>query len=383
MIMNKIQMVDLKSQYLKIKDEVDAGIQQVIDNTSFINGPIVKQFADHLSEYMRGCHVIPCANGTDALQIALMALGLKPGDEVIVPAFTYVASAEVIGLLGLTPVMVDVDYQTFNVSVDNIKKGLSSKTKAIIPVHLFGQSCDMEPILAFAKEHDLYVIEDNAQAIGAEYTFSDGHKAKTGTMGTIGCTSFFPSKNLGCYGDGGALFTSDATLAERIKMIANHGQRVKYYHAVIGCNSRLDSIQAAVLDIKLKHLDEYCAARYEAASYYTAKLKEFDPEEQFFITPKEQENSTHVYHQYTLKIKNNRRDDLKAYLADQGIPSMIYYPLPLQEQEAFMPITRSGEDLNNAKVCAYSVLSLPIHTEMTHDMQDMVMDAIKSYFNVR
>lgn len=378
-----IQMVDLKGQYLKIKDEVDTGIQQVIDSTSFINGSIVKQFAGNLSKYMGGCHVIPCANGTDALQIALMALGLKPGDEVIVPAFTYVASAEVIGLLGLTPVMVDVDYQTFNVTVDNIKKGLSSKTKAIIPVHLFGQSCDMEPILAFAKEHDLYVIEDNAQAIGAEYTFSDGHKAKTGTMGTIGCTSFFPSKNLGCYGDGGALFTNDATLAERIKMIANHGQRVKYYHAVIGCNSRLDSIQAAVLDIKLKHLDEYCAARYEAASYYTAKLKEFDPEEQYFITPKEQENSTHVYHQYTLKIKNNRRDDLKAFLAEQGIPSMIYYPLPLQEQEAFMPITRSGEDLNNAKVCAYSVLSLPIHTEMTHDMQDMVMDAIKSYFNVR
>lgn len=379
----KIQMVDLRSQYLKIKDEVDAGIQQVIDSTTFINGPIVKQFAGNLSKYLGGCHVITCANGTDALQIALMALGLKPGDEVIVPAFTYVASAEVIGMLGLTPVMVDVDYDTFNVTVENIKRAMSPKTKAIIPVHLFGQSCDMEPILAFAKEHDLYVIEDNAQAIGAEYTFSDGHKAKTGTMGTIGCTSFFPSKNLGCYGDGGALFTSDATLAERIKMIANHGQRVKYYHAVIGCNSRLDSIQAAVLDIKLKHLDEYCAARYEAASYYTAKLKEFDPEEQFFNTPKEQENSTHVYHQYTLKIKNNRRDDLKAYLADQGIPSMIYYPLPLQEQEAFMPITRSGEDLNNAKVCAYSVLSLPIHTEMTHDMQDMVMDAIKSYFNVR
>lgn len=379
----KIQMVDLRSQYLKIKDEVDTGIQQVIDSTSFINGSIVKQFAGNLSKYMGGCHVIPCANGTDALQIALMALGLKPGDEVIVPAFTYVASAEVIGLLGLTPVMVDVDYQTFNVTVENIKKGLSSKTKAIIPVHLFGQSCDMEPILAFAKEHNLYVIEDNAQAIGAEYTFSDGHKAKTGTMGTIGCTSFFPSKNLGCYGDGGALFTSDATLAERIKMIANHGQRVKYYHAAIGCNSRLDSIQAAVLNVKLKHLDEYCAARYEAASYYTAKLREFDPEEQFFITPNEQKNSTHVYHQYTLKIKNNRRDDLKAYLAEQGIPSMIYYPLPLQEQEAFMPITRSGEDLNNAKVCAYSVLSLPIHTEMTHDMQDMVMDAIKSYFNVR
>lgn len=376
-----IQMVDLKGQYLKIKDEVDTGIQQVIDSTSFINGSIVKQFAGNLSKYMGGCHVIPCANGTDALQIALMALGLKPGDEVIVPAFTYVASAEVIGLLGLTPVMVDVDYQTFNVTVDNIKKGLSSKTKAIIPVHLFGQSCDMEPILAFAKEHDLYVVEDNAQAIGAEYTFSDGHKAKTGTMGTIGCTSFFPSKNLGCYGDGGALFTNDATLAERIRMIANHGQRVKYYHAVIGCNSRLDSIQAAVLDVKLKHLDEYCAARYEAASYYTAKLKEFDPEEQYFITPKEQENSTHVYHQYTLKIKNNRRDDLKAFLAEQGIPSMIYYPLPLQEQEAFKSITRAAEKLGNAHDCAYSVLSLPIHTEITDRIQDTIIDGIISFFN--
>ena len=239
---NKIQMVDLKGQYLKIKDEVDAGIHRVIDNTAFINGPIVKEFAQHLSEYQGGCHVITCANGTDALQIALMALELKPGDEVIVPAFTYVASAEVIGLLGLTPVMVDVDFDTFNVTVDNIKRALSPKTKAIIPVHLFGQSCDMEPVLALAREHDLYVIEDNAQAIGAEYTFSDGHKAKTGTMGTIGCTSFFPSKNLGCYGDGGAIFTNDDVLAERISMIANHGQRVKYYHAVLGCNSRLDSI---------------------------------------------------------------------------------------------------------------------------------------------
>ena len=376
----KIQMVDLKGQYLKIKDEVDAGIQNVIDNTAFINGPIVKEFAQHLSEYMGGCHVTTCANGTDALQIALMALELKPGDEVIVPAFTYVASAEVIGLLGLTPVMVDVDYNTFNVTVDNIKKALSPKTKAIIPVHLFGQSSDMEPILAFAKEHNLYVIEDNAQAIGAEYTFSDGHKAKTGTMGTIGCTSFFPSKNLGCYGDGGAIFTNDDKLAERIAMIANHGQRVKYYHAVIGCNSRLDSIQAAVLDVKLKHLDEYCAARYEAASYYTAKLKEFDSEEKFIITPKELKNSTHVYHQYTLKIKNNKRDELKAFLAEQGVPSMIYYPLPLQEQEAFMPITRAGEALDNAKACAYSVLSLPIHTEMTRDVQDLVLNAIRDYY---
>lgn len=376
----KIQMVDLKGQYLKIKDEVDAGIQNVIDNTAFINGPIVKQFAQHLSEYLGGCHVTTCANGTDALQIALMALELKPGDEVIVPAFTYVASAEVIGLLGLTPVMVDVDYDTFNVTVDNIKKALSPKTKAIIPVHLFGQSCDMEPILAFAKEHNLYVIEDNAQAIGAEYTFSDGRKAKTGTMGTIGCTSFFPSKNLGCYGDGGAIFTNDDKLAERIAMIANHGQRVKYYHAVIGCNSRLDSIQAAVLDVKLKHLDEYCNSRYLAAAYYTKQLKTFDPEEKFLITPKQLPNSTHVYHQYTLKIKNNKRDELKAYLNEQGIPSMIYYPLPLQEQEAFMPITRAGEALDNAKACAYSVLSLPIHTEMTCEMQIMVIDSILNYF---
>ena len=373
-------MVDLKGQYLKIKDEVDAGIQNVIDNTAFINGPIVKEFADHLSQYMGGCHVTTCANGTDALQIALMALELKPGAEVIVPAFTYVASAEVIGLLGLTPVMVDVDYETFNVTVENIKKALSPKTKAIIPVHLFGQSCDMEPILEFAKEHNLYVIEDNAQAIGSEYTFSDGHKAKTGTMGTIGCTSFFPSKNLGCYGDGGAIFTNNEKLAERIHMIANHGQRVKYHHAVIGCNSRLDSIQAAVLDVKLKHLDEYCTARYEAASYYTQQLKTFDPEEKYFITPKELEKSTHVYHQYTLKIKNDKRDALKAYLAEQGIPSMIYYPLPLQEQEAFKPITRAAEALDKSRACAYSVLSFPIHTEMTREVQDLVVNAIKSFF---
>ena len=376
----KIQMVDLKGQYLKIKNEVDAGIQNVIDNTAFINGPIVDDFANHLSEYMGGCHVTTCANGTDALQIALMALELKPGDEVIVPAFTYVASAEVIGLLGLTPVMVDVDYDTFNVTADNIKKAITPKTKAIIPVHLFGQSCDMEPILNLAEEHKLYVIEDNAQAIGAEYTFSDGHKAKTGTMGTIGCTSFFPSKNLGCYGDGGAIFTNDDKLAERIKMIANHGQRVKYYHAVIGCNSRLDSIQAAVLDVKLKHLDEYCTARYEAASYYTQQLNAFDPEEKFLIAPKELPASTHVYHQYTLKVKNGKRDNLKVFLAEQGVPSMIYYPLPLQEQEAFKSISRAGDNLDNSRECAYSVLSLPIHTEMTKEIQDTIINAIKKFY---
>ncbi len=376
----KIQMVDLKGQYMKIKPEVDAAIQNVIDNTAFINGPIVKEFAQNLSNYMGGCHVITCANGTDALQIALMALDLKPGDEVIVPAFTYVASAEVIGLLGLTPVMVDVDYETFNVTVDNIKKGLSDKTKAIIPVHLFGQSCDMEPILAFAKEHHLYVVEDNAQAIGAEYTFSDGHKEKTGTMGTIGCTSFFPSKNLGCYGDGGAIFCKDEVLAEKLRMIANHGQKVKYHHSVIGCNSRLDSIQAAILNVKLNHLDEYSKARYAAASYYTEKLKAFDPEEKYFITPKELKQSTHVYHQYTLKIKNGKRDALKQFLADAGIPSMIYYPLPLQEQEAFKPITRAAEDLAVSKDIAYSVLSLPIHTEMKKEIQDEVVEKISRFF---
>lgn len=373
-------MVDLKGQYLKIKPEVDAAIQNVIDNTAFINGPIVKEFAQNLSDYMGGAHVITCANGTDALQIALMALDLKPGDEVIVPAFTYVASAEVIGLLGLTPVMVDVDSETFNVTVDNIKKALSEKTKAIIPVHLFGQSCDMEPILAFAKEHNLYVIEDNAQAIGAEYTFSDGHKEKTGTMGTIGCTSFFPSKNLGCYGDGGAIFCKDDELAEKLRMIANHGQKVKYHHSVIGCNSRLDSIQAAILNVKLKHLDEYGKARYAAASYYTEKLKAFDPDEKFFITPKELEQSSHVYHQYTLKIKNNRRDELKAYLFEQGIPSMIYYPLPLQEQDAFKSITRKAESLESSKNCAYSVLSLPIHTEMNKEDQLMVIKTIQEFY---
>lgn len=377
---NKLQMVDLKGQYLKIKDEVDAGIQDVIDNTAFVNGPAVKEFAAALSEYMGGCHVITCANGTDALQIALMALDLKPGDEVIVPAFTYVASAEVIGLLGLTPVMVDVDYDTFNVTVDNVKKALSPKSKAIIPVHLFGQSCDMEPILEFAKEHNLYVIEDNAQAIGATYTFSDGRKAKTGTMGTIGCTSFFPSKNLGCYGDGGAIFCNDDALAEKLHMIANHGQKVKYHHSVIGCNSRLDTIQAAVLKVKLGHLDEYCAARYEAAAYYTAKLRELDTEQKYFITPKELEKSTHVYHQYTLKVLNEKRDDLKAFLAEKGIPSMIYYPLPLQEQEAFTGITRAAENLDNSKKCAYSVLSLPIHTEMTKEIQDEVISVIQAFF---
>lgn len=372
----KMQMVDLHGQYLKIKNEIDAGINQVIENSSFINGAQVKEFASELAQYIGCKHVITCGNGTDALQIALMALDLRPGDEVIVPAFTYVASAEVIGLLGLTPVMVDVDYNTFNVTLKNIEKALSPKTKAIIPVHLFGQSCDMAPIMEFANKHKLYVVEDNAQAIGARYTFPDGSVKFTGTIGHIGCTSFFPSKNLGCYGDGGAIFTDDDVLGERLKMIANHGQQVKYHHKVIGCNSRLDTIQAVVLNAKLPHLDEYCEARYAAAQYYTSALKGVDG----VIIPVEQPNSTHVYHQYTLKVLNGKRDVLKQYLADNGVPSMIYYPLPLQQQEAFRNITRAAESLDTAAELAASVLSLPIHTEISHEQQDMVIDAIKNFF---
>ena len=373
---NKIPMVDLHGQYLKIKPEIDAALQQVIDSTAFIGGPAVTSFCEHLSAYLGGSHAITCANGTDALQIALMALGLRPGDEVIVPAFTYVASAEVIGLLGLTPVLVDVDPATFNLTAEAAAQAITPRTRAIIPVHLFGQSCDMEPLLQLAKTHNLYVIEDNAQAIGATYRFSDGHTAKTGTMGTIGCTSFFPSKNLGCYGDGGAIFTNDPELATRIRMIANHGQRIKYHHDIIGCNSRLDSIQAAILDVKLRHLDEYNESRNDAAHYYTSCLKELAQ----VACPAELPASTHVYHQYTLKVENGLRDALKAHLASCGIPSMVYYPLPLQEQAAFRDIARIGGTLDHSTRCAENVLSLPIHTELTHSTQDIIIEAIFNFF---
>lgn len=374
--MMNIQMVDLRGQYDKIKEEVNAGIQEVLDSTAFINGSKVREFSGHLADYCGVKHVIPCGNGTDALQIALMALGLQPGDEVIVPAFTYVATAEVIGLLGLTPVMVDVDYASFNVTVDNIRNALSSKTRAIVPVHLFGQSCDMEPILSFAAEHGLFVVEDNAQAIGAEYTFADGTRKKTGTMGHIGCTSFFPSKNLGCYGDGGALMTDDEELAGRIRMIANHGQRVKYHHDVLGCNSRLDTIQAAVLDVKLRHLDEYGKARHEAARYYSARLRNIPG----IVVPEEMLYTTHVYHQYTLKVLNGKRDALKKYLEEAGIPAMIYYPLPLQKQEAFKSIARAAGTLDTAERLSCSVLSLPVHTELTPGQQDIVIERIKEFY---
>ena len=412
----KIQMVDLRGQYQRIKPQIDEAIASVVDSCAFINGPQVKSFAQHLQNYLGVKHVITCANGTDALQIALMALDLKPGDEVIVPAFTYVATAEVIGLLGLTPVMVDVDPRTFNVTIQNIEKGLTPRTKAIVPVHLFGQSCDMEPIMEFANKHGLYVVEDNAQALGCDYIMGSqnnsngadgaghsGRALKCGTIGHIGCTSFFPSKNLGCYGDGGAMMTNDDALAEKLRMIANHGQRIKYHHSVIGCNSRLDTLQAAILDVKLSYLDEYCNARRKAAHYYTEKLGEFDPEGRFFITPYEvagdsesvsdqEKYMPHVYHQYTLIINNecnnllpdskklSTRDALKEYLAANGIPSMVYYPLPLQEQEAFKGITVAAERLEVAKSLSGRVLSLPMHTELREEIQDYIIEKIKSFF---
>lgn len=373
----KIQMVDLKGQYQKIKEEIDNGIQECIDNTAFINGPAVKEFQQDFEKYLNVKHVIPCANGTDALQIAMMALDLKPGDEVICPAFTYVATAEVIGLLGLIPVMVDVNEDTFDIDLNGLEKYLTSNTKAIVPVHLYGQSANMEKILEFAKKHNLFVIEDNAQAIGSDYTFSDGTIRKTGTIGDIGCTSFFPSKNLGCYGDGGALMTNDDELASKIRMIANHGQEKKYHHKVLGCNSRLDTIQAAVLKVKLQHLDEYSAARNKMADYYDEKLAGISE----IQTPKRAENSTHVFHQYTLRVKNGKRNELQKYLAEKNIPSMVYYPLPLYRQEAFLQYVEEGFSLPVTEQLCGEVLSLPVHTEFDQEVLNFIISEIKNFFN--
>lgn len=371
-----IQMVDLKSQYHHIKDDIDKAVIDCIASTGFINGPAVKEFQANLEHYLGVKHVIPCANGTDSLQIAMMALDLKRGDEVICPAFTYVATAEVIGLLGLTPVMVDVDPQTFNITDQDIEKAITPKTKAIVPVHLYGQSCDMESIMQLATKYNLYVIEDNAQAIGADYTFSDGRKAKTGTIGHIGSTSFFPSKNLGCYGDGGALMTNDDTLAQKMRMIANHGQEKKYYHKVLGCNSRLDTIQAAILNIKLQHLDEYSAARNKMAAYYDTAFLAINE----LQVPERQLNSTHVFHQYTMKVKNGKRNELQKYLLELGIPSMIYYPLPLYKQEAFQQFVSADFSLGTTEQLCNEVLSLPIHTEMNIEEMNYVSTSIQSFF---
>jgi UDP-2-acetamido-2-deoxy-ribo-hexuluronate aminotransferase len=374
--MKNIQMVDLKGQYHKIKDQIDQSVIQTIESTSFINGPSVKQFASSLENYLDVKHVIPCANGTDALQIALMALSLNPGDEVICPSFTYVATAEVISLLGLTPVMADVDSDTFNISADIIKPLITNETKAIVPVHLYGQSCDMEGIMDLAKEFDLYVIEDNAQAIGAKYTFSDGIVKSTGTIGHIGTTSFFPSKNLGCYGDGGAMFTNDDEIAKNLKMIANHGQEVKYFHKVTGCNSRLDSIQAAILNIKLSYLDDYAASRNKMAKNYDENFSKI-PE---LTVPKRQCNSTHVFHQYTLKIDSKLRNSLIDYLKENNIPVMIYYPVPLYKQEAFNSCVNRDFKIANVEQLCNTVFSLPIHTEIENSSQEFIIKKVKDFF---
>ena len=382
-----LQMVDLKTQYARIKGEIDREMQEVFESCIFIGGPKVNAFREGLEKYLDVKHVIPCANGTDALQIAMMALGLKPGDEVIVPAFTYVATAEVIGLLGLTPVMTDVDPGTMNITAAHIEAAITPRTKAIVPVHLFGQSADMAPIMALAEKHHLFVIEDNAQAIGADYSFIEDTRqttlsrqtSKTGTIGHFGCTSFFPSKNLGCYGDGGALMTNDDALAAKARMIANHGQSKMYYHDEIGVNSRLDAMQAVILNAKLKHLDEYNAARNRAADYYDRVFSQIPQ----LRIPARAPNSTHAFHQYTLQINTSdpvkTRDDLKAYLSEQGIPCMIYYPVPLYKQPAFAQYWKGGELPVTEALCA-SVFSLPMHSEMTEEILKKITGAVKVFF---
>ena len=372
-----IAMVDLHGQYERIREEINHAIQEVLDSAAFINGPQVKQFEQHLAEYNQVEHAITCANGTDALQIALMALGLQPGDEVIVPVHTYVATAEVIALLHLEPVFADCVADRFTIDVTRIEEKITPHTKAIVPVHLYGQCADMEPLMEIAKRHNLFVVEDAAQSIGAEYTFSDGRKLKSGCIGDIGTTSFFPSKNLGCYGDGGALFIRDARLAERVRMIANHGQKVKYHHDIVGCNSRLDTLQAAILDVKLRHLREYTAARNRVADKYDEGLASVKG----ILLPARATNSTHAFHQYTIRVGGKRRDELKTFLQSQGIPSMIYYPVPLHLQQAYL---REGQGKGSYPVSeqlSEEVLSLPIHTEMKPEVQEYIIQQIHAFFN--
>ncbi len=375
--MDKIKMVDLQSQYLRIKTEVDEAIQSVLSSTAFIQGPAVEEFAQDLAAYTGAKFVIPCANGTDALQIAMMALEFKPGDEIILPVHTYVATAEVIALLRLTPVFVDVDEKTFNIDVDQLESKITKKTVAIVPVHLYGQCADMDSILAVAANHNLHVIEDAAQSLSADYISRGGTSRKSGTMGTIGTTSFFPSKNLGCFGDGGALFTNDTRLAEKIRMIANHGQKIKYHHEVIGVNSRLDTLQAAVLKVKLKYLDEYSNKRRKVAAYYNTALAEVSGVE----LPVQVQYSTHVFNQYTLKVRTRSRDDFKKYLVSEGIPTMIYYPVPLHLQNAFRRPDIGEGCFPVTEKLSKVVISLPIHTEMSEDQLEFICSRIKYYFN--
>ena len=378
--MKKIQMVDLQTQYQKIKNEVDMSVISIMEDATFINGPIVNTFQKNLEEFLNVKHVIPCANGTDALQIAMMSLGLKPGDEVITSNFTFAATVEVIALLNLKPVLIDVDLETFNIDCEKLEKAIGPKTKAIVPVHLFGQPADMETIMQIAKEHNLYVIEDNAQAIGAEYQFKSGIKQKAGTIGDIGTTSFFPSKNLGCFGDGGALFTNDDDLAVKIRGIVNHGMYKRYHHDVVGVNSRLDSVQAAVLNAKLPYLNSYNKSRQDSARKYSEALKNCNE----IMTPILSNGCVkicgscdcHVFHQYTIRILSDRRDDLANYLSDQKIPFGIYYPIPLHKQKAYESKAYSDEDFVNTNTLCDQVISLPMHSELTDEQIDFITDKV-------
>ncbi len=375
--MRPIQMVDTKNQYLKIKEEVDTAIHEVLDSAAYINGKAVQDFTVALNNYQGSKHTICCANGTDALQIAMMALDLQPGDEVITPSFTYIATTEVVALLKLKPVFVEVDARTFCIDVESIKKAITPKTKAIVPVHLYGHAANMEAIMQIAEEHHLYVIEDNAQAIGCDYTFSNGRKKKTGSIGHIGCTSFYPSKNLGAYGDGGAIFTNDDALADKMKMIANHGQSKRYYHDVVGCNSRLDSIQAAILNIKIKELDHYIIARQKAATLYNNAFKNHPK----IITPFVADYSSHVYHQYTLVLNDVNRDELNVYLAEKKIPSMIYYPVPGHKQKMFASFGLDHYELKTTDWLTERVISLPMHTELDEEQLNYIATEVLNFIN--
>lgn len=378
--MTAISMVDLKGQYQKIKGEIDTKMQEVIDTAAFIKGPQVKQFEDHLARYLGANHVVACGNGTDALQIALMALSLQPGDEVITADFTFIATVEVVALLGLKPVLVDVDPDTYTIDIEKLEKAITPRTKVIIPVHLFGQCADMEPIMLLAKKHNLFVVEDSAQATGATYTFADGTTKHAGTIGHMGTTSFFPSKNLGCYGDGGALFTNDDLLAQKIRMVANHGMKVRYHHEVIGVNSRLDSLQAAVLDVKLKYLDQYNSSRRAAADYYDAAFEGIAG----VATPLRAENSSHIFHQYTLVLDEDvDRSDMVKFLDSKGIPSMIYYPIPLHRQEALGVAKGKDTDFPVTEMLCSRVLSLPMHTELTEEQLSYISNAVVEYLSNR
>jgi len=370
--MKKIQMVDLRSQYLKIKDEVDAGIQEVIESCAFVNGPAVKGFQADLEEYLGVKHVIPCANGTDALQVAMMALGLKPGDEVITTSFTFIATAEVIALLGLTPVLVDVEPDTFNIDPKAVEKAITSKTKAIVPVHLFGQCADMEALQEIADKNNLFIIEDACQAIGADYLFKDGSRKKAGAIGEIGCTSFFPSKNLGCYGDGGAIFTNDDKLADEMRSVVNHGMKVRYYHDIIGVNSRLDSIQAAVLKVKLQYLDDYAKERNRAASHYNNAFKDYPQ----LKTPVTWKSTTHVFHQYTLVTDGIDRNELQQHLMSKDVPAMIYYPVPLHLQKAYLDPRYKEGDFPVTEMLSEKVISLPMSSELDDEQLEYITSSV-------